>query len=95
MLGQEVGDVFRDCEVRPIMVAVPDGTFTMGAPDWEQLGEEYRPPRSVTIPAAFAVGVYEVTFWEWDACVGMGGCGGHVPDDEGWGRGFRPVINVT
>ena len=24
-----------------------------------------------------------------------GGCGGYRPDDEGWGRGTRPVINVS
>ena len=44
---------------------------------------------------AFAVGVYEVTFEEWDACLADGGCGGYRPSDEGWGRGRRPVINVS
>jgi len=39
--------------------------------------------------------VYEVTFAEWDACVDGGGCGGHRPEDQGWGRGRRPVINVS
>ena len=48
-----------------------------------------------TIGRAFAVGVYEVTFGEWDACVSGGGCGGYRPEDEGWGRGRRPVINVS
>ena len=48
----------------------------------------------VTISEPFAVGVYEVTFTEWDACRQAGGCG-HSPDDEGWGRGNRPVINVS
>ena len=43
----------------------------------------------------FAVGVYEVTFGEWDACVAGGGCGGYRPNDEGWGRGRRPVMNVS
>ena len=43
----------------------------------------------------FAVGVYEVTFGEWDACVSGGGCGGYRPSDEGWGRGRRPVVNVS
>ena len=38
---------------------------------------------------------YEVTFAQWDACVLGGGCGGHRPGDEGWGRGNRPVINVS
>ena len=32
---------------------------------------------------------------EWDACVSAGGCGGYRPEDEGWGRGRRPVINVS
>ncbi len=26
---------------------------------------------------------------------GGGGCGGYRPDDGGWGRGDRPVINVS
>ena len=37
---------------------------------------------------------HEVTFRQWDACVADGGCS-HRPDDEGWGRGNRPVINVS
>ena len=41
------------------------------------------------------MGVYEVTFDEWDECAWEGGCGGILPDDEGWGRGRRPVINVS
>ena len=53
------------------------------------------PQRYVTIAAPFAVGVYEVTFDEWDACARGGGCGGLIPDHEGWGRGRRPVINVS
>ena len=57
-------------------------------------------PEMVVVPGGqfgspFAVGVYEVTFGEWDACVAGGGCGGYRPDDEGWGRGNRPVINVN
>ena len=53
------------------------------------------PQRYVAIAAPFAVGVYEVTFEEWDACARGGGCGGLIPDHEGWGRGRRPVINVS
>jgi formylglycine-generating enzyme required for sulfatase activity len=36
-----------------------------------------------------------VTFDEWDACVADGGCNGYKPNDEGWGRGRLPVINVS
>ena len=57
-------------------------------------------PEMVVVPGGqlgrpFAVGVHEVTFAEWDACVSGGGCGGYRPGDEGWGRGNRPVINVS
>ena len=41
------------------------------------------------------MGVYEVTFAEWDACVGGGGGGGHRPDDYGGGRGRQPVVDVS
>jgi formylglycine-generating enzyme required for sulfatase activity len=53
-----------------------------------------RPTRKVTISGPFAVGRFEVTFAEWDACVAAGGCK-HWPGDEGWGRDRRPVINVS
>jgi formylglycine-generating enzyme required for sulfatase activity len=49
----------------------------------------------VTIAKPFAVGIYAVTFDEWDACVSDGGCDGYRPSDNGWGRGMRPVINVS
>ena len=89
------GQVFRDCAVCPQMVVVPAGTFTMGSPASEEFrGEEEGPQHSVTIGAPFAVGVYEVTFAEWDACVRAGGCG-YTPADHRWGRGRRPVINVS
>ena len=41
-----------------------------------------------------AIGRTEVTFLQWEACVLAGGCGGRQPDDSGFGRGFRPVIDV-
>ena len=76
--------VFRDCAACPLMVEVPVGSFMMGSPDSEARrdsaeGRQHR----VTIGYAFAVGVYEVTFAEWDACVRGGGCDGHEPDDGG------------
>ena len=66
----------------------------MGSPASEEVTRR-RADARVTIAEPFAVGVHEVTFAEWDACVRDGGCGGHRPDDEGWGRGRRPVINVS
>ena len=95
VVAQHVGEVFRDCDVCPPMVVVPPGTFMMGSPDTEEGrdGDE-GPQHEVTIGYAFAAGVYEVTFDEWDACVQGGGCGGHEPSDWGWGRGKQPVVDV-
>ena len=87
---------FRDCDRCPLMVTVPAGTFVMGSPASEEGRYEGEGPRRlVTIDAPFAVGVYEVTFDEWEACRRDGGCPGDRPDDEDWGRGRRPVINVS
>ena len=74
------------------MVVIPAGEFTMGSPA-SQLQAEAQ--HRVTIAAPFAVSKFEITFDEWDACVKDGGCGGYRPDDEGWGRGKRPVINIS
>ena len=41
----------------------------------------------------FAIGKYEVTFDEYDRFAVA--TGRDLPDDAGWGRGRRPVINVT
>ena len=90
------GQVFRDCaDGCPEMVVVPAGSFMMGSPPSEVGShEDERPVREVTIDAPFAVGVFEVTFAEWQACVTAGGCGAQLPYDGGWGRAERPVINV-
>ena len=90
------GDEFKDCEECPKMVVVRAGSFTMGSISWETGRLKWEGPQyPVTIPQPFAVGKYEVTFAEWDACVAAGGCKGYRPDDRGWGRGDRPVINVS
>ena len=89
------GRRFRDCAQCPEVVVVASGSFMMGSPrDEEGRDDDEGPAHRVTIAEAFAVGVYEVTFGEWDACRGGSGCS-HNPDDRGWGRGTRPVINVS
>ncbi len=90
------GRVFRDCGVCPEMVVLPTGSYQMGS----SAGEEDRwdaegPRHTVRIGYVLVVGKHEVTFSEWDACVDGGGCGGYRPDDLGWGRGRRPVMNVS
>ena len=88
-------ETFRDCAQCPEMVVVRAGSFTMGSPPSESgRYDSEGPQRNVSIPSAFAVGKFEVTFAEWDACVAEGGCA-HKPDDSGWGRGRQPVIDVN
>lgn len=93
-------EVFRDCPECPEMVPMPTGQFTMGdqrrADYWlGKLGISRGPSRTVVVDRPFAVGRFEVTFAQWDACVADGGCDGYTPSDEGWGRGDRPVIHVN
>ena len=88
--GQAPGRLFRDCAQCPQMVVVPAGSFMMGSKEFSDEG----PPHRVTIAEAFAVGVHETTFAEWDACRRAGGCT-HGPNDGGWGRETRPVIDVS
>ena len=91
------GDAFQDCPQCPQMVVVPAGRFVMGASEHESALSSEKPPHEVTIGQPLAVGKVPVTFAEWDACQAEGGCGGagQGPEDEGWGRGRRPVIHVS
>ena len=93
-----LGREFRDCsDVCPEMVVLPAGEFMMGSPPGEPGRRASEgPQRRVTIARPFAVGKFEVTFAEWQACVAGGGCTRNPnPSDSGWGRGRRPVINVS
>ena len=83
------GKTFRDCDVCPEMVVIAAGRYTMGG---DISGS--RPPHPVNFSRHFAAGKFEVTFDEWDACVSERGCA-HTPADQNWGRGKRPVINVS
>jgi formylglycine-generating enzyme required for sulfatase activity len=89
-------DGFKECDKCPEMVVAPSGSFTMGSPESEQGRHNNEGPQhQVTLARSFAVGRFAVTFDEWDACVAAGGCNGYKPSDQGWGRGRRPVINVS
>lgn len=76
------GEALRDCEACPVMVVVPAGAFTMGSPEDEPARDaDEGPQHRVTIAAPFAIGKFEVTFAQWDACVAARGCS-HRPQDE-------------
>jgi formylglycine-generating enzyme required for sulfatase activity len=92
---------FRECaseggkDYCPEMVVVPAGTFMMGRPPAEKSPYTSEDPQhSVTIGKPFAVSKYELTYAEWDTCATFGDCQQGV-SDNGWGRGQRPVTNVS
>jgi len=75
----------------PEMVPISAGSYQQG--DIRGQGsEDEQPVRSVTIKP-FAMGMYEVTFAEYDRYTEL--TGGRLPSDESWGREKRPVINVS
>lgn len=71
-------------------VDVPAGEFLMGSRDG---GVDEAPQHKVKIPP-FKIGKTEVTFELYDLCVASTRCYAK-PNDQGWGRGSRPVINVS
>lgn len=78
------------------MVVINPGAGKLGSPDFEKKRARFENPlRDTYISYPFEVSKYEITFDDWNKCVGAGGCSGHKPDDKGWGRGKRPVINVS
>ena len=94
--GPSVGEVFRDTlksgSKGPEMVVLPTGSFRMGDLNGDGYIDE-KPVRRVTISRPIAMGKYEVSFAEYDRYARA--TGRALPADEGWGRGNRPVVNVS
>ena len=93
---RQPGDVFADTlrsgTQGPEMVVIPAGSFSMGCVsglDCEPYQSE-KPVHLVTISKAFAVSKYEITFEDYDRFTYP-----NKVDDRGWGRGNRPVIEVS
>ena len=84
----------RDCPQCPEIKILAPGKFMIGSPPTESNFEDERPQTEIEFRKPFAIGITEVTFAEFDACVAEGFCT-TKPDDDKWGRGTRPVINVT
>lgn len=97
----QAGEVFQDrftdgTGQGPEMVVLPPGSFTLGSP-WSEAGRRVHegPQRTVQIAYRLALGRYEVTYAEWDACLADGDCNGFRTDDMGWGRGNLPVMGIS
>ncbi|AXF18208.1 SUMF1/EgtB/PvdO family nonheme iron enzyme [Paraburkholderia caledonica] len=67
----------RDCAACPIMIALPAGSFSMGSSSDDP---SEKPVHHVTIAAPFAIGKYEVTVEQWNACVAANACAKLTPE---------------
>ncbi|WP_110991338.1 MULTISPECIES: SUMF1/EgtB/PvdO family nonheme iron enzyme [unclassified Mesotoga] len=74
------------------LIYVENGSFVMGD-TWGDGCSTGKPTHMVTLTYDFCVGRFLVVFDEYDRyCIEKGATN---PEDEGWGRGKRPVINVS
>ena len=75
------------------MVPATTKPFMMSSPEGQGKDRE-RPQHDVTIAKPFAVAKFALTFNDPDACAAHGDCAAQVNAGD-WGRGRRPVINVS
>ena len=79
----------------PLMAVIPSGSFLMGSPDDEPERDKKKegPQHQVSFARPFAIGVYAVTFDDYDLYCQV--TGRKLVEDSGWGRKRRPVTNVS
>ncbi len=74
----------------PAMAMLEGGAFEMGSNSLS--GEDFSPAHEVRL-RPFLMGVYEVTFQDYDRFARA--TGRPLPQDFGWGRGKRPVVGIS
>jgi formylglycine-generating enzyme required for sulfatase activity len=102
----KTSDVCQDMVVIPagsFVMGSPDGETPVVGLDGKPKSDPVAPaekgrrgdegPQHEVSIARFAVGNFDVTWEAWDRCVALGGCS--MPSDQGFGRGKRPLINVS
>ncbi len=82
-------DKLKKIPLGPFMVKLSGGVFKMGS---KSPYSDERPQHEVKLKG-FSISKYEVTFEEYDWFAGA--TGKQLPDDNNWGRGKRPVVNVS
>lgn len=81
--------------LEPTMVAIPAGEFLMGSTEeavQKNLADSDELPQHKVTIGGFYMSATEVTFAQYEQFAKA--TQRNIPDDEGWGRGDRPVINV-
>ena len=85
-------DTLKNGSSGPKLAVIPAGLGIVGGEDLIPF-KNHGPQHSVLSDKEFALGVAEVTFDEYDAFCQSTFT--ECPDDNGWGRGKQPVINVS
>ena len=78
--------------IRPEMAVIPGGSFRMGCVSGQDCFQTEHPVHTVRV-GRFELSKYEVTFEEYDRFTAA--TGRNPAGDSGWGRGRRPVMNVS
>lgn len=91
VLGTHVDPLSATTATGPEMIVLNASEFMMGNP-LGMADSDARPVRKVSL-TGFMIGAREVTFADYDRFVRD--TGARRPHDQGWGRGARPVIDVT
>ena len=87
-LGETFTDILEDGSPGPPMVLVPSGSVELGGSEYDRQAS-----KTVSFVKPFAIGIYEVTFEEYARfCRAQNR---PLPQDNGWGTGRHPVINVS
>lgn len=87
-----IRDKFIDGSFAPELIVIPAGSYIRGYDGLDADFDE-KPLQRITIPNAFAIGRFEVTFNEYAFFAHE--TNRELPDDSEWGMGRRPVMNVT
>jgi formylglycine-generating enzyme required for sulfatase activity len=76
------------------MIIIPPGSYGFGSPP-NEFGSPYNEGYilDIVFEEPFGISQFEVTFKQWDLCAKDQVC--RTIDDEGYGRGDRPVMNVS
>lgn len=84
--------IIKDLSFEPEMIKISGGTFNMGSSDIEKEREDDERLHTVQVDD-FWMGKTEITFAQYDVFAEV--TGRNKPDDQEWGRGSRPVINIS
>ncbi|BBP98612.1 hypothetical protein BSFA1_37410 [Burkholderia sp. SFA1] len=88
------GGEVKDCPSCPVLIPLSAGSFTMGSNNDDPAE---KPPHRVSIGHPFAIGKYEVTVEQWNACADAGACTRIALDGDGSTppAGNAPMRNVS